>query len=139
MRILVVDDHVELLAEIEKFFRAAEYEVVTAASAEEAMRIVESDREYDVVVTDISMPGMSGIEMWDKMGPSLPDTKVVFISSTNNSFLQRYLPGTFVAKPFQLEHLHQVVQVALAGSECTERSSGPGQDSITSEDSQRTA
>jgi DNA-binding NtrC family response regulator len=117
MRILVVDDHVELLAEIEQFLALSGHQVSAARSAEEAMRIVESNREYEVVVTDISMPGMNGIEMWDKMTVLLPRTKVIFISSTNNSFLQRYLPGAFLPKPFKLEDLHDcVVRVQTAAA-----------------------
>lgn len=117
MRILVVDDHAELLHKIEQFLLTAKHHVSTAISAEEAMQIVKSDAQYDVVVTDISMPGMNGIEMWDNMGPLLPQAKVVFISSTNNSFLHRYLPGIFMPKPFELEDLHQAIlrlQAAVA-------------------------
>ena len=117
MRILVIDDHEALLAEIAEFLMMAGHDVVTATCAKEAMQIVNSDRDYQVVVTDISMPGMSGIEMWDNMAPLLPQTKVVFISSTNNSFLRNYLPGVFLSKPFRLEHLHQAIlelQLAVA-------------------------
>lgn len=109
MRILVVDDHAELLAEIEQHLVNSGHQVNTAGSAEEAIQIVESNGEYDVVVTDISMPGMNGIEMWDHVGSRLPETKVIFISSTNNSFLHRYLPGAFMPKPFRLEDLHDCI------------------------------
>lgn len=109
MRILVIDDHQELLSEIERFLVSAGCEVTAATSAEEAMKIVEIDPAYDLVVTDISMPGMNGIEMWEKMSRLLPGTKVIFISSSNNTFLRQYLPGAFLAKPFRLEHLHQTI------------------------------
>lgn len=116
MRILVVDDHQELLSEIKGFLVSAGCDVTAATSAEQAMKIVESDRGYQVVVTDISMPGMNGIEMWDKMSTLMPATKVVFISSTNNTFLQQYLPGTFLAKPFPLEYLHQTIMTVAAAA-----------------------
>jgi len=110
MRILVIDDHVELLAEIAQFLVKIGHDVVTATGANEAMQIVHSDRDYQVVVTDISMPGMSGIEMWENMCPLLPRAKVIFISSTNNSFLRKYLPGVFLSKPFRLDHLRRAIQ-----------------------------
>lgn len=110
MRILVVDDHAALLGEIEQYLANAGHHVTAAESAEQAMQMVASNRDYEVVVTDISMPGMNGIEMWDKINPLLPDTKVIFISSTNNSFLQRYLPGPFLSKPFHLGDLHDCIQ-----------------------------
>lgn len=90
--------------------------MLTAASAEEAMGIVDTDRNFDVVVTDIAMPGMNGIEMWSKMCPNLPSAKVIFISSANNSFLQRYLPGSFLPKPFKMEQLHQEILTPRAGA-----------------------
>ncbi len=109
MRILVVDDHAGLLAEIVQYLTSCGHHATPAESGERAMEIVGSDREYDVVITDISMPGMNGIEMWDQMSALLPQAKVIFISSTNNSFLQRYLPGTFLPKPFDLAHLYDRV------------------------------
>ena len=109
MRILVVDDHVQLLTEIEQYLVDLGHQVRPAENAEEALQIVQANREYDVVVTDISMPGMNGIEMWDKMTSLLPAAKVIFISSTNNSFLQRYLPGPLLPKPFKLDELHDCI------------------------------
>ena len=109
MRILVVDDNAELLAEIEQYLVDAGHQVRSAENAEDALQVVETDREYDVVVTDISMPGMNGVEMWDKMIPLLPAAKVIFISSANNSFLRRYLPGPLLAKPFRLAELHDCI------------------------------
>ena len=117
MRILVVDDHAELLGEIEQFLVTSGHQVRTASSADEALQVVASDRDYHVVVTDISMPGMNGIQMWDQMTTLLPGTKVIFISSTNNSFLQRYLPGAFLPKPFRLADLHDcILQVRTAAA-----------------------
>jgi len=71
-RILIVDDSPVVLAQLSDDF-AGEYEVVTAASGEEAVEILEDpvrdgicfSNLFDLVVTDLGMPGMSGFELAD--------------------------------------------------------------------------
>src|SRR3954471_8712479 len=110
MDILVVDDHVELLKQIHGFLAGAGHEVASAVSGEHALQVVkESERNFDVVVTDLAMPGMNGIELWGELKEILPEAKVLFISSSSGEFMERYVPGAFLGKPFSLEVLHRTV------------------------------
>jgi CheY-like chemotaxis protein len=114
MDILIVDDNVELLQYIHGFLADAGHDVASAASGEHALQVVDdSKRNFDVVVTDIAMPGMNGIELWNELKGILPQAKVLFISASAGEFMDHYLPGAFLSKPFSLEVLHQrILQLA---------------------------
>src|SRR3954466_9673387 len=106
MDILVVDDHVELLKQIHGFLAGAGHEVASAVSGEHALQVVkESERNFDVVVTDLAMPGMNGIELWNELKGILPQAKVLFISASSEEFMEHYVPGAFLSKPFSLDTL----------------------------------
>jgi len=110
MDILVVDDNVELLQYIHGFLTDAGHDVASSASGEHALQVVEdSKRNFDVVVTDLAMPGMNGIELWEELKKILPRAKVLFISSCPAEFMEHYVPGAFLSKPFSLRDLHERV------------------------------
>jgi two-component system response regulator PilR (NtrC family) len=114
-RVLVVDDDdtirdtlYELLAE--------EYVCQTAETAEKAFARLEADA-YDVVLTDISMPGLSGLELLGHIRQKFPDTPVIIISGIGD---QEHAQGLiklgafdFLLKPFSLEVVEKSVKRAL--------------------------
>jgi len=60
-RILCVDDERNVLRSLERIFIDDDYEIVTATSAEEGLRILESNGPFQVVVSDYRMPAMNGV------------------------------------------------------------------------------
>jgi diguanylate cyclase (GGDEF)-like protein/PAS domain S-box-containing protein len=66
-RIIVIDDELEIREYIKLLLEGAHYEVFTASSGEEALAILKK-QDFDVMVTDIRMPGMEGIELIKKAG-----------------------------------------------------------------------
>ena len=60
--ILVVDDSAFFRNMLRPLLSAAGYRVTTAASAEEALRLREAGRRYDLILSDVEMPGLSGVE-----------------------------------------------------------------------------
>lgn len=114
-RILIVDDEVEI-TEILADLLSEEYECLRAASAEEALaRLTES--EFQLVISDITMPGMSGLEMIPHAKQLSPDTVVVMISGmqTVESAIGALRLGAFdyLMKPFDLRQVEAVVKRAL--------------------------
>ena len=80
-KLMIVDDEETLTYSLYQSFILAkqDYEVVTASSGEEASDKLKLDR-YDLVITDISMPGMSGLELLAWIQENYPDTITVLIT-----------------------------------------------------------
>src|ERR1035437_2239865 len=79
-RILVVDDEKEVREILAEALQDFGYGVVTAASGEEALPVLNNGRIIDLVITDVRMPGMSGPELADEIRQRWPGVKVVLIS-----------------------------------------------------------
>lgn len=80
--LLIVDDEpliTDSLAELFEEYREVELTVHTAYSAREALAALR-DRDVDIVISDICMPGMSGLELHDVIKREFPETKVIFLS-----------------------------------------------------------
>ena len=118
-RILVVDDEQEITAILSDLF-TGQYYCMTAGSAEEALeRLLVS--EYELVISDITMPGMSGLDMIPQVKSMAPNTVVVMISGmqTVESAIGALRLGAFdyVMKPFDLRQVEAVVKRALEHQE----------------------
>jgi response regulator RpfG family c-di-GMP phosphodiesterase len=114
-RILIVDDEPEITAILSDLF-FGKYDCTTAGSAEQALALLGS-REYELVVSDITMTGMSGLDMIPHVRSSFPNTVVVMISGmqTVESAIDALRLGAFdyVMKPFDLRQVEAVVKRAL--------------------------
>ena len=114
-RILIVDDEVEI-TEILADLLSEDYECLKAGSAEDALaRLCEN--EFQLVISDITMPGMSGLEMIPHVKKLSPETVVVMISGmqTVESAIGALRLGAFdyLMKPFDLRQVEAVVKRAL--------------------------
>ena len=114
-RILIVDDEVEI-TEILADLLSEEYECLRAASAEEALARLH-ETEFQLVISDITMPGMSGLDMIPHVKALSADTVVVMISGmqTVESAIGALRLGAFdyLMKPFDLRQVEAVVKRAL--------------------------
>lgn len=102
--LLVVDDDMTILDVLFELF-SGEHLCHTASTAEEAVERIMS-QDYDLVITDISMPGMSGENLLGFVKVYRPKTPVVFISGTAGreraeQLLKKGAHG-YLTKPFQL-------------------------------------
>ncbi|HEV8430628.1 MAG TPA: HD domain-containing phosphohydrolase [Pyrinomonadaceae bacterium] len=114
-RILIVDDEVEI-TEILADLLSEDYDCKRAGSAEEALARLRED-EFQLVISDITMPGMSGLDMIPHIKELSPDTVVVMISGmqTVESAIGALRLGAFdyLMKPFDLRQVEAVVKRAL--------------------------
>ena len=113
--ILIVDDEVEI-TEILADLLSEDYKCLRAASAEEALARLH-EGEFQLVISDITMPGMSGLDMIPHIKALSPDTVVVMISGmqTVESAIGALRLGAFdyLMKPFDLRQVEAVVKRAL--------------------------
>lgn len=114
-RILIVDDEREI-TEILADLLSEDYECLKAGSAEQALDCLRNN-EFELVISDITMPGMSGLEMIPHAKQLSPDTVVVMISGmqTVESAIGALRLGAFdyLMKPFDLRQVEAVVKRAL--------------------------
>jgi len=114
-RILIVDDEVEI-TEILADLLSEDYECLKAGSAEQALVLL-GQSEFQLVISDITMPGMSGLEMIPHAKDLSPETVVVMISGmqTVESAIGALRLGAFdyLMKPFDLRQVEAVVKRAL--------------------------
>lgn len=113
--ILIVDDEPEI-TEILSDLLSAEHDCTTAGSAEDALERL-AEHEFHLVISDITMPGMSGLEMLPCAKSVSPNTVVVMISGmqTVESAIDALRLGGFdyLMKPFDLRQVEAVVKRAL--------------------------
>src|SRR5215204_7730275 len=114
-RILIVDDEVEI-TEILADLLSEDYQCLKAGSAEEALARLQ-EGEFQLVISDITMPGMSGLDMIPHVKQISADTVVVMISGmqTVESAIGALRLGAFdyLMKPFDLRQVEAAVKRAL--------------------------
>jgi DNA-binding NtrC family response regulator len=117
-KILVVDDD-DIIRDTLFELLSEEYLCQTAETAERAFARLEAD-SYDVVLTDISMPGLSGLELLGHIRQKFPNTPVIIISGIGDEDRAQGLiklgAFDFLLKPFSLEAVEKSVQRAVAYS-----------------------
>ena len=115
-RILVVDDDESLRRVTQVQLEDEGYTVATAASGEEALAVL-ARKPQDLVITDLSMPGMSGVDLLSKVRLDYPETTVVLVTAfgTVESAVEAMRVGAFdyITKPVNPDSLRHVVAKAL--------------------------
>ncbi len=114
-RLLIVDDEESVRSLLHDLLRDV-YQCDVAACGEEALALVDRT-SYNVVLSDIMMPGMSGIELLERIKADRPDTSVIMVSANHDT---RRAVGAlrqgaydYIVKPFELEEVELSVQRAL--------------------------
>lgn len=118
LRILLVDDEETVRRVTGRLLEKLGYEVVSAGDASEALEILGDGTPFDLVVTDVVMPGLSGIQMAAKMRALNPEQRILFTSGYTTREFGRppgEPPQPFMPKPFSLDELERAVRAAVAG------------------------
>ena len=121
--VLLVEDNAQVRSFAEDLLNDLGCEVVSAASGEEALRRLEK-AEIDVVLTDIVMPGISGIELAERIRQSHPGLPVVLATGYSEQVSQAKQRLPLVLKPYSSKHLNTALAKALAAPRAEARSAG---------------
>ena len=113
LRVLLVDDNPSLLRFLVSAFTSNGCRVATASTAEEALELL-GDGPFDLVVSDIKMPGLSGLDLLRAIKGKRPGTPVVLITgvpSVNSAvFGLRHGAYDYLPKPFSVTEVKELIQ-----------------------------
>ena len=112
-KILVVDDDADIVRIVGAMLAGQGWEVISALSGEEALRLVREQRP-DLVLLDIMMPHMNGIEVLREARRIVPDIRIVMITAYGDvgSYLESMDLGAceYINKPFESAELLALVR-----------------------------
>lgn len=117
IRVFVVDDEEQFVQQLSERLRLRDYDVTTAYNGEEALEII-SHYNFDVVILDVAMPGIDGIETLREMKKTKPLAEVIMLTghATVESAIEGMKLGAFdyLLKPTNTEELVMKVNSAYA-------------------------
>ena len=115
--VLAVDDDPEIRDQLVELLQGKHF-VQEAENGEKALEWLEKEAEWHVIITDISMPGLSGLELLGHIKQKLPDTPVIVLSGLNDSAYRIGAMGMdvfkYLTKPYRLEEMEASVDSAVA-------------------------
>ena len=116
-RVLVVDDEPSVIDVFQEFLSGQGYALTIASSGEEAVRLIPELRP-DIILTDINLPGLSGLEVMRYAKSVDPEVAVIVVTgyASASTAIDALRQGAFnyVTKPFDLDEVHQIVERAVA-------------------------
>ncbi len=128
-KVLIVDDEEDMLWMLQRNLDSGipNIETFAAQSGNEALDIL-NNNEINLVITDINMPGMSGLELLTEVSSKWPDTKVIIMTAyPSNAFENKARKEgavQFVEKPFDIQDMRKIVEEALQTKSNEQKSDG---------------
>jgi signal transduction histidine kinase/CheY-like chemotaxis protein len=116
--ILLVEDEADLRDALNLVLVNNGYVVTQAASGEDALEIAsQRARRFDLVITDVVMPGINGFELAERLAKLSSDVKILLVSGHLNDDALEHLPSElpFLAKPFSARELAAQVRALIDG------------------------
>ncbi|MDD3553472.1 MAG: sigma-54 dependent transcriptional regulator [Deltaproteobacteria bacterium] len=133
--ILLVDDDRSLREFLEIFLKKEGYSVLSAANAAEALNLLKAHEGIRVVISDIRMPDMSGIELLRHVKALRPELPVVLITAfaSMDTAISAMKEGAwdYLTKPFRLDEVRRVLQNALSSGVSSATTAGPDAVSVS--------
>ncbi len=128
-RMLIVDDEIVALTNISYFFEKQGMSVEVANNGREALNIISAQKSFDIILTDLKMDQMDGLELLDHLKTRAPDTSVIMITgyATVPSAVDAIHRGAthYLAKPVDLNELKTMVNNILQQGRRLDLAHGP--------------
>lgn len=119
-RVLIIDDDVDLAASLERCLRAHAVRVIN--DSEQGLDALRRDR-YDLVLCDVSMPNLTGMDLFEILRNELPEVVATMVFMTGGLSTERIrrfassCPVPVVEKPFETAWLRDLVQRCVGGGD----------------------
>ena len=113
-KILIVDDEEDLTWSISKSLMRENdlLEIICVHSGDEALKILEKI-SFDLVISDIRMPGKNGLELMDQIRKNHPQTKMIIMTAYGSPVIEEKIKKTknayYVEKPFDIHELKNLI------------------------------
>jgi DNA-binding NtrC family response regulator len=116
--VMLVDDEVDFIETMAKRLQKRDFKVLTATTGQQALELVDVNRNLEVMILDVKMPGMDGIEVLKEIKNRYPLIEVIMLTghATIESAIDGMKIGAFdyLMKPCEIEQLTQKVYEAVA-------------------------
>ena len=116
-KLLIIDDAEEILSALTNFFTQKKYSVVSAANGLDGLKHIEAkDAAFDLIITDLVLPNISGVAIISIVKKRFPDTPVIAITGWGEhpeSLAKEAHADVVLEKPFKLPELEQLVKKLL--------------------------
>jgi CheY-like chemotaxis protein len=115
MKILIVEDQPDVRAHVEKLLKRAGHIVTSAADAKSALGVLEMETDFDLLFTDVVMPGgMNGVQLAAAASKILPTLKVLYTSGFPASAfdgigVDGWQPLALLSKPYRSSELYDAI------------------------------
>ena len=116
-KLLIIDDAEEILTALTNFFTQKKYNVVSAANGLDGLKHIESkDADFDLIITDLVLPSISGVAIISIVKKKFPGTPIIAITGWGEhpeSLAKEAHADYVLEKPFKLPELEQLVRKLL--------------------------
>jgi CheY-like chemotaxis protein len=120
VRVLIVDDEKDVREFVRMALECAGYDAVAVEDADEAFKTVEAMPRFDLLLTDLSMPDISGAELARRLRAADPELKVLYFTGYRDTlFVERHTLGqdeAFLDKPCTVNGLLEAVSLLCTGN-----------------------
>ena len=116
-KLLIIDDSEEILTALTNFFTQKKYDVVSAANGLDGLKLIEAkDASFDLIITDLVLPNISGVAIISIVKKKFPGTPVIAITGWGEhpeSLAKEAHADYVLEKPFKLPELEQLAKKLL--------------------------
>ena len=123
-KILIVDDEIGVRESLEELLRLEDYQAESTGTGEEALKVLSED-SYDMVLLDIRMPGIDGVEVMHEINKYHPETRIILITGYGSldSAIEAIRSGAqdYILKPYSAEDILLSIIRALSEKETKTR------------------
>jgi len=114
-KILVVEDDLTILDMIKKMLKLLDQDVIACNDPLEVLNAIEKYKDQtNILIADVIMPQMNGVDLYNKLKASIPHLKVIFISGYSNSDYKELMndikSSVFLQKPFTIDDLKEALK-----------------------------
>jgi len=117
-KLLIIDDNKEILNALYDFFIKRKYDVVSASDGLDGLKLIETEKQgFDLVITDLVMPNISGVGLISIIKKKFPDIPVIAITGWGEhpeALATEAQADRILEKPFELSELDTLIRELLS-------------------------